>query len=102
MIDAGPDGPGSIVTPTSASAVRDDPIPLVRRFPALAAIPRARLGKFPTPVEHLTGFRDVDQLYVKHEDRSSDVLGGNAILDDLRRSMDEVLRRRAPSIVITS
>lgn len=67
---------------------RDDPIPLVRRFPALAAIPRARLGKFPTPVERLTGFRDVDSLYVKHEDLSSDVLGGNKV-----RSLEFLLGR---------
>jgi hypothetical protein len=30
-------------------------------------------------VVHLTGFRDVDQLYVKREDLSSDVLGGNKV-----------------------
>jgi D-cysteine desulfhydrase len=57
----------------------DAPIPLVRRYPALAAIPRARLGRYPTPVERIEGFRDIDSLYVKHEDLSSDILGGNKV-----------------------
>jgi D-cysteine desulfhydrase len=74
----------AIRTPSS----RDDPIPLVRRFPALAAIPRARLGRFPTPVERLDGFRGVDSLWVKHEDLSSDALGGNKV-----RSLEFLLGR---------
>ena len=73
---------------TSATQSRSDTIPLVRRFPALAAIPRARLGRFPTAVERLDGFRDVDSLFVKHEDLSSDVLGGNKV-----RSLDFLLGR---------
>ena len=68
MIESGPDRPDT-TRPISPSLVRDDPIPLVRRYPALAAIPRARLGRFPTPVERLEGFRDVAGLWVKHEDR---------------------------------
>jgi D-cysteine desulfhydrase len=74
--------------PIAAAPARDDPIPLVRRFPALAAIPRARLGRFPTPVERLEGFRDVDSLWVKHEDLSSDALGGNKV-----RSLEFLLGR---------
>jgi D-cysteine desulfhydrase len=89
MTDAGPDGPGAIATSATAAA-RDDPIPLVRRFPALAAIPRARLGRFPTPVERLDGFRDVDSLWVKHEDLSADALGGNKV-----RSLEFLLGRVA-------
>ena len=88
MIDSGPDGPGETETPAVAPSDRDEPIPLVGRFPALAAIPRARLGRFPTPVEHLEGFRDVDSLWVKHEDLSSDVLGGNKV-----RSLEFLLGR---------
>jgi 1-aminocyclopropane-1-carboxylate deaminase/D-cysteine desulfhydrase-like pyridoxal-dependent ACC family enzyme len=87
MIDGGLDAPGARTSPARSTG-RDDPIPLVRRFPALAAIPRARLGEFPTPVEHLTGFRDVDLLYVKREDLSSDVLGGNKV-----RSLEFLLGR---------
>ena len=86
MIDSGLRQPGD-TTPTATSA-RHDSIPLVRRFPALAAIPRARLGRFPTPVERLDGFRDIDSLYVKHEDLSSDALGGNKV-----RSLEFLLGR---------
>jgi len=75
-------------TGASAPAPRDDPLPLIRRYPALAAIPRARLGRYPTPVERIEGFRDVDALYVKHEDLSSDVLGGNKV-----RSLEFLLGR---------
>ena len=88
MTDSGPDGPGAVATPVAAGTARDDPIPLVRRFPALSAIPRARLGRFPTPVERLDGFRDVDSLWVKHEDLSSDALGGNKV-----RSLEFLLGR---------
>jgi 1-aminocyclopropane-1-carboxylate deaminase/D-cysteine desulfhydrase-like pyridoxal-dependent ACC family enzyme len=90
MVDSGLEQPGASDTSVSAASPRDDPIPLVRRFPALAAIPRARLGRFPTPVERLDGFRDVDSLYVKHEDLSSDVLGGNKV-----RSLEFLLGRVA-------
>jgi len=41
MTDSGPDGPGVTETRVVAPPDRDEPIPLVRRFPALAAIPRA-------------------------------------------------------------
>jgi len=90
MTDSGPPGPGATATPFVAKSERDEPIPLVRRFPALAAIPRARLGRFPTSVERLEGFRDVDSLWVKHEDLSSDVLGGNKV-----RSLEFLLGRLA-------
>jgi len=62
MTDTGPDESGATEPPAVAPSDRDEAIPLVRRFPALAAIPRARLGRFPTPVEHLEGFRDVGSL----------------------------------------
>ena len=88
MIEFGPDRRGITATPISPAVVRDDPIPLVRRYPALAAIPRARLGRFPTPVERLDGFRDVDALWVKHEDLSADALGGNKV-----RSLEFLLGR---------
>ena len=88
MTDSGPQGPGAPESPAVAPSDRDEPIPLVRRFPALAAIPRSRLARFPTPVEHLEGFRDVDSLWVKHEDLSSDVLGGNKV-----RSLEFLLGR---------
>ena len=88
MTDSGPDQPGEPDAVPAAPRRQHDSIPLVRRYPALAAIPRARLGRFPTPVEQLDGFRDVESLYVKHEDLSSDVLGGNKV-----RSLEFLLGR---------
>ena len=88
MIDSGLHEPGVNAVSTTGGTGYSDTIPLVRRYPALAAIPRARLGRYPTPVEHLAGFRDVDLLWVKHEDLSSDVLGGNKV-----RSLEFLLGR---------
>ncbi len=52
-------------------------IPIVRRFPALAAIPRAALGSFPTPVErHSVGGAS---LLVKRDDLSGSPVGGNKV-----------------------
>lgn len=90
MIDSAADEPGAVASPSATPTGRDDPIPLVRRFPALAAIPRARLGRFPTRVEPLEGFRDVNALFVKREDLSSDILGGNKV-----RSLEFLLGRVA-------
>jgi D-cysteine desulfhydrase len=54
-------------------------IALVRRLPVLAAIPRARLGVHTSPVEQLEGFRDVDDLWVKRDDLSAELMGGNKV-----------------------
>ena len=88
MTDSGLNQPGKNTSSTVERSARAETIPLVHRFPALAAIPRARLGKYPTPVEHLEGFRDVESLWVKHEDLSSDILGGNKV-----RSLEFLLGR---------
>jgi D-cysteine desulfhydrase len=52
--------------------------PLARRFPKLAALPRVSLVAAPTPVEplHLAGVPD-GALFVKRDDRSNPVYGGN-------------------------
>ena len=52
-------------------------IPLVRRFPALGRLPRARLGRFPTPVQHMTAL--APGLWFKREDLAADPLGGNKV-----------------------
>lgn len=92
MTDRAVDDAGPAIPPGHADAAgtRDDPLPLIRRFPALAAIPRARLGRYPTPVGRIQGFRDIESLYVKHEDLNSDVLGGNKV-----RSLEFLLGRVA-------
>ena len=52
-------------------------IPLVRRFPALAALPRASLGRFPTPVQRMDLL--APGLLFKREDLVADPLGGNKV-----------------------
>ncbi len=74
-------------TPTAASE-----IPLVRRFPGLAAIPRARLGVFPSPVERLT---PDGRLWVKRDDLNAEEGGGNKV-----RSLEFLLGRVRPGDVV--
>jgi 1-aminocyclopropane-1-carboxylate deaminase/D-cysteine desulfhydrase-like pyridoxal-dependent ACC family enzyme len=52
-------------------------IPLVRRFPALASVPRVSLGRFPTPVQRASGL--APGLWIKRDDLSGDALGGNKV-----------------------
>jgi 1-aminocyclopropane-1-carboxylate deaminase/D-cysteine desulfhydrase-like pyridoxal-dependent ACC family enzyme len=52
--------------------------PLLRRFPGLAALPRADFGAFPTPVETLS-LAGGATLMVKRDDLSGRVIGGNKV-----------------------
>jgi D-cysteine desulfhydrase len=57
----------------------DELIPLVRRYPALARIPRVPLGEYPTPVESVQ-FPDLGApLWIKRDDLASTALGGNKV-----------------------
>lgn len=53
-------------------------LPLVERFPALAALPRARLGTFPSPVVRLSLPGGI-ALWVKRDDLDAPVCGGNKV-----------------------
>lgn len=53
------------------------PQPLLRRFPALADLPRAQLGAFPTPVE--TVAVPGGSLMIKRDDLSGRTVGGNKV-----------------------
>jgi D-cysteine desulfhydrase len=53
-------------------------IPLLRRFPALAQIPRAPLGTFPTPVTRVE-FDAGRTLLIKRDDRTGTAIGGNKV-----------------------
>jgi 1-aminocyclopropane-1-carboxylate deaminase/D-cysteine desulfhydrase-like pyridoxal-dependent ACC family enzyme len=53
-------------------------IPLVRRYPRLATLPRVSLGEFPTPVESLR-LDDETALWIKRDDLAGDTLGGNKL-----------------------
>jgi D-cysteine desulfhydrase len=55
-----------------------DQLPLLQRFPALAQLPRAPFGTFPTPV-HRVAFPDGRTLWIKREDLSATTIGGNKI-----------------------
>jgi D-cysteine desulfhydrase len=55
-----------------------DELPLLRRFPALAALPRASFGVYPTPVERLA-LDDGRTLLVKRDDLSGKLIGGNKV-----------------------
>jgi D-cysteine desulfhydrase len=53
-------------------------LPLLRRFPALAVLPRARFGAYPTPVERVA-LDDGRTLLIKRDDRSGTAFGGNKV-----------------------
>lgn len=72
--------------PSAVSAAREegdegdsrDDLPLYRRFPALRAIPRARICTLPTPVERLAGMGTLgERLWIKRDDLSAPPCGGN-------------------------
>jgi D-cysteine desulfhydrase len=52
--------------------------PILRRFPALARLPRASFGTFPTPVENVS-LTDGRPLFIKRDDRSGASIGGNKV-----------------------
>jgi len=60
--------------PNVARAAR---APIVERFPALAGVPRAALGRFPTPVQRAAAI--APNLWIKRDDVSADALGGNKV-----------------------
>jgi 1-aminocyclopropane-1-carboxylate deaminase/D-cysteine desulfhydrase-like pyridoxal-dependent ACC family enzyme len=73
----------------------DRPIPLVRRYPDLARIPRVQLGEYPTPVERAR-FPDVSgPLWIKRDDLASAVLGGNKV-----RALEYLLATVRPGDVV--
>ena len=53
-------------------------LPLIARFPALAALPRAALGTFPSPVVRLS-MPGGGALWVKRDDLDAPVCGGNKV-----------------------
>ena len=76
-------------------------MPLFARYGALAgALAHIPLGQFPTPVEKLDRVGDrigLDQLYIKRDDLSCAVYGGNKVRK-LECLLGEALRRRASRV----
>src|SRR5919198_4028758 len=60
-----------------AATASDSSLTIFRRFPALGAVPRAPLGRFPTPVESAEAI--APGLWVKRDDLSAEPLGGNKV-----------------------
>ncbi len=52
-------------------------LPLFRKFPALARIPRVALARYPTPVESLESL--APDLWIKRDDRAGAPMGGNKV-----------------------
>lgn len=61
------------------SARRPLSLPLLRAYPALASVPRAELGAFPSPVERVTGLPGDTVLWLKRDDRNAPVAPGNKV-----------------------
>ncbi len=57
----------------------DDTLPIFERYPALARLPRAKLGVFPSPISRLTGFGDRRDLWIKRDDLDALSYGGNKV-----------------------
>jgi D-cysteine desulfhydrase len=53
-------------------------LPLLRRFPALAQLPRALLGAFPTPVA-IVRLDEERRILIKRDDLSGAAMGGNKV-----------------------
>jgi D-cysteine desulfhydrase len=68
-------------------------LPLFRRYPPLAALPRAALGNYPTPLLPLAAV--APDLWIKRDDLCADPLGGNKV-----RAL-EFLLAPAPTRVVT-
>ena len=75
---------------------------LFKDYPQLAArLPHVSLGRFPTPVEELGRVGDaigLDRLYIKRDDLSGAVYGGNKVRK-LEFLLGDALRARAREVV---
>ena len=66
--------------PAAVHTAPAEPLPLVRRFPGLRALPRARLtsaASLPTPVEDASAL--ARGLWIKRDDRAAEPFGGNKV-----------------------
>jgi len=73
-------GVASHPSPSSAARTTTTELALVRRFPALARVPRHALTALPTPVQPLVRLerrRDLAALWIKRDDVSGPLYGGN-------------------------
>src|SRR5439155_11916046 len=62
----------------SRAPARVPELPIIRRFPRLGVIARQSFGSYPTPVERVA-LRDGKSLWLKRDDRSARLVGGNKV-----------------------
>ena len=67
------------VTDTLSGGSDLDDLPLIRRFPKLRTIPRARLCQLPSPVQKLDGIATGAELWIKRDDLNAPFCGGNKV-----------------------
>ena len=84
------------------TASGEDTLPLFRAYPRLAhTLPRVALGKFPTPIQKLDQICKaigLNSLYIKRDDLSSDLYGGNKVRN-LEFLLGNALRSRAKEVL---
>jgi D-cysteine desulfhydrase len=73
----------------------DARLPLFERFPALRRLPRASLGRFPSPVASLDSL--ARGLWLKREDLNAEPLGGNKV-----RALEFLLGEVAPGDTVVT
>jgi D-cysteine desulfhydrase len=77
--------------------VESKAFPLYERFPALAALPRASLGAFPSPVERIVLDGGI-AVWLKRDDRNAPLAAGNKV-----RALEFLLGRVGPGdLVLTA
>ena len=54
-------------------------LPLFERFPGTASLPRVELASVPTPLEQLDPVKGVSSLWVKRDDLTNGIYGGNKV-----------------------
>jgi D-cysteine desulfhydrase len=74
---------------SDGEASSSPPLAIVRRFPALASLPRVVLGRFPSPVQD--GRALAPGLWLKRDDLNAEPLGGNKV-----RALELLLARVRP------
>jgi 1-aminocyclopropane-1-carboxylate deaminase/D-cysteine desulfhydrase-like pyridoxal-dependent ACC family enzyme len=63
--------------PATSARGADALLPLVRRYPALAVLPRAILARLPTPVVYAAALSP--SLWIKRDDLTSEAIGGSKV-----------------------
>lgn len=92
------DRPSEMPPPSAHSSA----MPLFRNYPQMAGkLPHVALGHFPTPVQRLEWAGSefgLDSLYIKRDDLSGDIYGGNKVRK-LEFLLGDALRSKARAVI---